>query len=49
MPASVLAITGKTETMKAETATARMPGPNQSTSSGAMATMGTVCKNTVYG
>ena len=42
-------MTGNTETMSAEAATARRPGPNQSTSSGAMATMGTVCRKTVYG
>jgi len=31
--------------MNAETDTARNPGPNHSTSSGAKATIGTVCKN----
>jgi hypothetical protein len=45
----VLATTGNTETMKAETATARSPGPNHKTSSGAMATIGTVCRNNAYG
>ena len=43
-PAKVLVITGNTETMNAEAATARGPAPNQSTKSGAMATIGTVCR-----
>jgi hypothetical protein len=42
-------MTGKTETMTALAVTAERPGPNHSTSSGAIATMGTVCRNTVYG
>ena len=46
-PARVLAITGKTETISAETVTARKPAPNQMTRTGAMATMGTVWRKTV--
>src|SRR6188768_3888558 len=48
-PASVLAMIGKTDTMNADTATARSPGPNHNTSNGATATIGTVCKNSAYG
>src|SRR5882762_921983 len=48
-PASVLAMTGNTDTMNADTETARNPGPNQSTSNGATATIGTVCRNNAYG
>src|SRR6478736_2903684 len=48
-PAKVLAMIGNTDTMNADTATARSPGPNHSTSNGATATIGTVCKNSAYG
>ena len=36
-PERVLAMTGNTETMRAETVTARKPAPNQITRTGAMA------------
>src|SRR6478609_6657400 len=48
-PAKVLAMIGNTDTMNADTATARSPGPNHNTSNGATATIGTVCKNSAYG
>ncbi len=46
MPLSVFAITGKIDTTNAEATTVRVPYPNQITSSGAMAMIGTVWKNT---
>jgi hypothetical protein len=45
-PVSVLAMIGKTHTIAAEAMTALMELPNQITSMGAMATMGTVWKKT---
>ena len=43
---SVLAITGKIDTINADAITVFIPYPNQMTSSGAMAMIGTVWKNT---
>jgi hypothetical protein len=48
-PASVLATTGKAETMNADAATVFQPYPIQTTSSGATAMIGTVWKKTAYG
>ena len=48
-PLKVLAITGNTDAINADTATDFRPKSNQITSSGAIATIGTVWKKTVYG